>query len=173
MEYVQGESIDAYANARRLSIAERLELFLKVCKGVSHAHRRHVHHGDLKPTNILVTSAGVPKLLDFGIVAPPDMPHTDISALGGVLEILLGGGSSNGERRPLRAGLETIALRALATSGDRRYDSVEELAEDVRRHLESLTSRPRPESARPASPPAARAGRGRRGSGAFRTRAAR
>ena len=154
MEYVQGESIDAYANARRLSIAERLELFLKVCKGVSHAHRRHVHHGDLKPTNILVTSAGVPKLLDFGIVAPPDMPHTDISALGGVLEILLGGGSSNGERRPLRAGLETIALRALATSGDRRYDSVEELAEDVRRHLESLTSRPRPESARPASPPA-------------------
>jgi len=154
MEYVQGESIDAYANARRLSIAERLELFLKVCKGVSHAHRRHVHHGDLKPTNILVTSAGVPKLLDFGIVAPPDMPHTDISALGGVLEILLGGGSSNGERRPLRAGLETIALRALATSGDRRYDSVEELAEDVRRHLESLTSRPRPESARPASPTA-------------------
>jgi len=59
MEYVQGESIDAYANARRLSIAERLDLFLKVCKGVSHAHRRHVHHGDLKPTNILVTSAGV------------------------------------------------------------------------------------------------------------------
>ena len=163
MEYVQGESIDAYANARRLSIAERLELFLKVCKGVSHAHRRHVHHGDLKPTNILVASGGVPKLLDFGIVAPPDMPHTDISALGGVLEILLGGGSSNGERRPLRAGLESIALRALATSGDRRYDSVDELAGDVQRHLESLTNRPRPESARPASPTA----EARRGPGAI------
>jgi len=152
MEYVQGEAIDAYANGRRLSIAERLELFLKVCKAVTHAHRRHVHHGDLKPTNILVTSTGVPKLLDFGIVEPPDMPHTDISALGGVLDALLGGASVNGERRPLRGDLETIALRALATSGDRRYDSVEEFAEDVRRHLDSVSSRPRPEGPRPTAP---------------------
>ena len=163
MEYVQGEALDAYANGRRLSIAERLELFLTVCKAVSHAHRRHVHHGDLKPTNILVTSTDVPKLLDFGIVAPPDMPHTDIFALGGVLDALLGGGPPNGERRPLRGDLETIALRALATSGDRRYDSVEELADDLRRYLESVSSRPRPESARPASPTAGT----RRGPGAI------
>ena len=150
MEYVQGEPIDAYANGRRLSIAERLELFLQVCKAVSHAHRRHVTHGDLKPTNILVTSSGVPKLLDFGIVAAPDTPHVDIRALGGVLDALLGGGPPGGERRPLRGDLETVALRALATSGDQRYDSVEEFADDVRRYLDSVSSRPRPETARPA-----------------------
>jgi len=152
MEHVQGEAVDAYAAGRRLSIAERLELFLQVCKAVSHAHRRHVLHGDLKPTNVLVTSTGVPKLLDFGIVAPPDTPQADISALGGVLDALMGGASSNGERRPLRDDLEPIALRALATSGDRRYDSVDELADDVRRYMESVSSRPRPESARPAPP---------------------
>jgi len=150
MEHVQGEPVDVYANGRRLSIAERLELFLQVCKAVSHAHHRHVTHGDLKPTNVLVTSTGVPKLLDFGIVAPPDTPHVDIRALGGVLDALLGGGPANGERRPLRGDLETVALRALATSGDRRYDSVDEFAEDVRRYLDSVSSRPRPETARPA-----------------------
>lgn len=161
MEHVQGEPIDAYANGRRLSITERLELFLKVCTAVSHAHRRHVHHGALKPTNILVMSTGVPKLLDFGIVAPPDMPHTDISALGGVFDTLLGGGSINGERRPLRAGLETIALRALATNGDRQYESVDEFSGDIRRYLDSVSNRPRPESAQP-TPPAADKRRGRR-----------
>ncbi|HTK52077.1 MAG TPA: protein kinase [Gemmatimonadaceae bacterium] len=161
MEYVQGEPIDAYANGRRLSITERLELFVKVCKAVSHAHRRHVNHGALKPTNILVMSTDVPKLLDFGIVAPPDMPQTDICALGGVFDMLLGGGTVNGERRPLRAGLETIALRALATSSDRRYDSVDEFVGDIRRYLESVSDRPRPETVQPA-PPAADKRRGRR-----------
>jgi tetratricopeptide (TPR) repeat protein/tRNA A-37 threonylcarbamoyl transferase component Bud32 len=149
MEYVQGEAVDVYANGRRLSIAERLELFLQVCKAMSHAHRRHVTHGDLKPTNILVTSGGVPKLLDFGVVAAPDTPHVDIRALGGVLDALLGGGSSGAERRPLRGDLETIALRALATSGDQRYESVEAFAEDVRRYRDSVSNRSRPETARP------------------------
>lgn len=163
VEYIQGEPIDAYANGRRLSVAERLDLFLQLCKAVSHSHRRHVYHGDLKPTNILVTSAGIPTLLDFGIVAPPDMPQTDIGALGGVLDALLGGGSVNGERRPLRGDLETIVLRALTTNGDRQYDSVEEFADDVRGQLESISSRPRPETARPESPTAGT----RRGPGAI------
>ncbi|MBL8179369.1 MAG: serine/threonine protein kinase, partial [Bryobacterales bacterium] len=65
MEYVEGVPIDAYAV--NLEIRDRLRLFLKVCEGVSHAHRRLIIHRDLKPSNILVDAAGQPKLLDFGI----------------------------------------------------------------------------------------------------------
>ena len=155
-EYVEGEPIDVCADARRLSIPERLQLFVQVCNAVSHAHRRRVFHGDLTPANILVTAGGVPKLLDFGFVAPVDAPDADIHALGGVLEALLGGGSSNGARRPLRGDLDTIALRALTKSGDRRYDSVDQLADDIRRYLDSTSARARPETVRPAPTAAAR-----------------
>ena len=67
MEYVQGVPIDRHCDARRLTVADRLRLFLVVCGAVSHAHRSLIVHRDIKPTNILVTDAGAPKLLDFGI----------------------------------------------------------------------------------------------------------
>jgi serine/threonine protein kinase/tetratricopeptide (TPR) repeat protein len=67
MEHVDGEPIDRHADRRRLTVAERLQLFLVVCDAVSHAHRSLIVHRDIKPTNIMVTAAGVPKLLDFGI----------------------------------------------------------------------------------------------------------
>ena len=67
MEYVQGVPIDCHCDARRLTVADRLRLFLVVCGAVSHAHRSLIVHRDIKPTNILVTDAGAPKLLDFGI----------------------------------------------------------------------------------------------------------
>ncbi|MEO8126126.1 MAG: serine/threonine-protein kinase [Bryobacteraceae bacterium] len=65
MEYVEGLAIDVHAAG--ISTRRRLELFLQVCDGVSHAHRRLIIHRDLKPSNILVDSSGRPKLLDFGI----------------------------------------------------------------------------------------------------------
>ena len=65
MEYVEGVPIDVYAT--RIDVRDRLKLFLRVCEGVSHAHRRLIIHRDLKPSNILVDSSGQPKLLDFGI----------------------------------------------------------------------------------------------------------
>ncbi len=46
---------------------QKLELFLQICEAVRHAHRNLTVHRDLKPGNILVTSAGAVKLLDFGI----------------------------------------------------------------------------------------------------------
>jgi non-specific serine/threonine protein kinase/serine/threonine-protein kinase len=67
MEYIEGEPIDVYAASRALDTAARLRLFEQVCAAVEYAHRNLVVHRDIKPGNILVTAAGTPKLLDFGI----------------------------------------------------------------------------------------------------------
>lgn len=67
LEFVKGLSIDDFCEERNLSIHQRLRLFLQVCNAVSFAHSRLVVHRDLKPNNILVTSDGTVKLLDFGI----------------------------------------------------------------------------------------------------------
>lgn len=72
MEFVEGARIDRYADDARLSVRERLRLFMQVCDAVEHAHGNLVVHRDLKPSNILVTSTGDVKLLDFGIARLTD-----------------------------------------------------------------------------------------------------
>lgn len=67
MDFIEGEPIDAYCDDACLSVRERIELFIKVCSAVAHAHQNLVVHRDLKASNILVTRDGEPKLLDFGI----------------------------------------------------------------------------------------------------------
>ncbi|MGH8178341.1 MAG: tetratricopeptide repeat protein [Steroidobacter sp.] len=79
MEYIDGEPIDVYCDTLRLTIEERLGLFVKVCSAVHRAHQNLIVHRDLKPSNILVNGEGVPKLLDFGIAKLLDdrqMMHT-------------------------------------------------------------------------------------------------
>jgi tetratricopeptide (TPR) repeat protein len=67
MELVNGVRVDAYCDAHRLSIDERLRLFETIGRAVGYAHQNLVVHRDIKPDNILVAQDGVPKLLDFGI----------------------------------------------------------------------------------------------------------
>ncbi len=70
MEYVSGIPINRYCDQNRLSIRERLDLFMQVCDGVQHAHQKAIIHRDLKPSNILITvqeEKAVPKIIDFGV----------------------------------------------------------------------------------------------------------
>ncbi|MCZ6815141.1 MAG: serine/threonine-protein kinase, partial [Planctomycetota bacterium] len=67
MEYIEGEPIDTFCDSQRLGVRKRIELFRQVCLAVQYAHQNLVVHRDIKPANILVTSSGIPKLLDFGI----------------------------------------------------------------------------------------------------------
>jgi eukaryotic-like serine/threonine-protein kinase len=210
MELIEGQPLAEYCEQHRLSVAERLRLFMKVCAAVQYAHQRLIIHRDIKPGNILVTSEGTPKLLDFGIAkiidAGPDgpladatitafrilTPHyaspeqinggtmttpSDVYSLGVVLYELLSGQSPYGQRttspaevanavchdepdkpsvavlqskpadasrsseklvKQLRGDLDNIVLMALRKEPERRYQSVEQFSEDIRRHLEDV-----------------------------------
>jgi serine/threonine protein kinase len=71
MEVVHGARITAFAAAERLSLVDRIELFIQVCLAVQHAHQKGIIHRDLKPSNILVTrredGVPTPKIIDFGV----------------------------------------------------------------------------------------------------------
>ncbi len=67
MEFVDGEPLVAWCEARQISLTARVTLFRDVCDAVRYAHQSLVVHRDLKPSNILVTEQGQVKLLDFGI----------------------------------------------------------------------------------------------------------
>lgn len=67
MEYVEGLPIDRYCESNQLPLRDRLKLFQKVCDAVQYAHQNLVIHRDIKPGNIMISAAGEPKLLDFGI----------------------------------------------------------------------------------------------------------
>lgn len=70
MEHVHGESITAYCDRHRLTIPQRLELFIQACDAVEHAHQKAIIHRDLKPNNLLVSDrpdGPVLKVIDFGV----------------------------------------------------------------------------------------------------------
>lgn len=87
MEYVEGEPITRYCDRHRLTVADRLRLFLHVCAAVEFAHRKRVVHCDLKPANILVTHDGAVKLLDFGVARLLEAEADDAS-LGAAAQLM-------------------------------------------------------------------------------------
>ncbi|HEY1263664.1 MAG TPA: serine/threonine-protein kinase, partial [Terriglobales bacterium] len=80
MEYVPGLTITEYADTHRMSIDERLKLFMQVCEGVQHAHQKAILHRDLKPANVLVEEVDHeprPKIIDFGLAKAMGMRLTE------------------------------------------------------------------------------------------------
>lgn len=202
MEYVEGTPITEHCRDHRLSVDDRLRLFLQVCAAVQHAHGKLVVHRDLKPANMLVAHDGSVKLLDFGVaqllgprdgtsslagqIAPraltpeyaspeqlrdgPVSTASDVYSLGVVLYELLAGrrpfsltgrsvfaalraveqdapkpsrvaASDRGVTDPhldrsVPGEVDDIVGKALRIDPAERYESVEQMADDIRRHLD-------------------------------------
>jgi serine/threonine protein kinase/sugar lactone lactonase YvrE len=80
MELVHGVKITDYCDENNLSTAQRLELFIQVCRAIQHAHQKGIIHRDIKPSNILVRlddGKPVPKVIDFGIAKATEQRLTD------------------------------------------------------------------------------------------------
>ncbi|MFH1748394.1 MAG: protein kinase [Planctomycetota bacterium] len=67
MEFVEGEQLDSYFRSQHVPLVERINIVKSVAKAVGYAHEQGVVHRDIKPQNILIDSAGQPRIVDFGI----------------------------------------------------------------------------------------------------------
>lgn len=140
MEFVVGVHITDYCDQHKLTMRQRLELFILVCEGVQHAHQKAIIHRDLKPSNILVTEVDgkpLPRIIDFGLAKAVSQGFdagTMFMQVGAVVGTL-------GYMSPEQAGLagEDIGTRTDVYSlGVVLYELlVGALPLDVRKHLQT------------------------------------
>jgi eukaryotic-like serine/threonine-protein kinase len=84
MELVDGAPITEYCDSKRLSVRERIELFIPICQAIQHAHQKGIIHRDIKPSNILVPERdgkAVPKVIDFGLAKALGHQLSDATAI--------------------------------------------------------------------------------------------
>jgi serine/threonine protein kinase len=149
MELISGPSITEYVQARKSSVAERVELMARVCEAMHHAHERGVIHRDLKPANVLVAEDGWPKILDFGIARATGLDvhsgvHTSHGQIIGTLAFMspeqLRGAVGDVDRRSDVYAMGVLLFRLLA--GRLPFDITGlPLVEAVQRILQSDTPR--------------------------------
>jgi serine/threonine protein kinase/tetratricopeptide (TPR) repeat protein len=90
MEHVPGDTLTDHCDRERLTVEQRLRMFISICRGVQHAHQKGILHRDLKPANLLVAESEgrpVPKIIDFGIAKALDEPLTEGAELTGMRAI--------------------------------------------------------------------------------------
>lgn len=154
LEFVEGERIDRYCNQRELPLPVRLRLFLDVLEAVTHAHTQLIVHCDLKPSNVLVTSDGVVKLLDFGVAAlQPRPPGPESLGEVGPQALTLGYAAPEQLRsEPVSVASDVYALGVLLhvlVTGVHPYGSDDSTHTQLVRA--TLTGEPRPASERIAT----------------------
>ncbi len=110
MEYVEGQPLTEYCDRHALDTTGRLKLFALVCRAVHFAHQNLVVHRDLKPGNILVTTDGTPKLLDFGIakILNPDLHQVTVDLTSPLQRLMT----------PAYASPEQVRGEAITTASD-------------------------------------------------------
>ncbi|MDX1384564.1 MAG: serine/threonine-protein kinase, partial [Thermoanaerobaculia bacterium] len=89
MELVEGTRLDRFCDENQLDVESRLRIFVRVCDGVQHAHRKGILHRDLKPSNVLVVEVDgtpIPKIIDFGVakaIGPEPLDESGLRTLPG------------------------------------------------------------------------------------------
>jgi serine/threonine protein kinase/tetratricopeptide (TPR) repeat protein len=111
LAYVSGSQIDQHCDQHKLTLEQRIELFLDVLSAVAHAHANLIVHRDLKPANVLVSGSGDVKLLDFGIARL----LADEAGSATALQLSNEGGSA---MTPLYAAPEQLTGGAITTATD-------------------------------------------------------